>query len=121
MNRTEFWILNGTSLLLAGLIIFEMNSSDQLEDAQNLARSAQIPILQSEQLQPLARRMVQAVATRVWAGPRSSGELLAKYGFEVTPPSPPRATSGRRPRKLERQRHAHECRRKKVLAVLGRF
>jgi hypothetical protein len=57
-----------------------------LDDTQNHARQAQIPVLQAEELQAFARRMVQAEAQGSIRDPALK-DLLAKYGFEATPSS----------------------------------
>ena len=85
MNRVEFWILNFASLLIAGVIGFEMYSSHQLDETQDRAAQAQVPILQDQQMQPLARQMVQRIAQGSLNDPALK-DLLTKYGFQITMP-----------------------------------
>ncbi len=83
MTRAQFWILNAASLLLAALIAFELYSNDRLDDSRERLREAQIPVLQAEQLQPLARRMVEQTARGAMTDPALK-DLLARYGFKMT-------------------------------------
>jgi hypothetical protein len=89
VSRAEFWILNFVSVALVAMIVFEMYSSDQLDRAQGRARLAQLPLLQEEQLQPFAQRMVELTAQGAVHDPALK-DLLTKYGFRVTirPPLP---------------------------------
>jgi hypothetical protein len=83
VSRAQFWILNSVSLVLAGTIGFEMYSSDKLDEARDLERQAQIPILEAEQVRPLARQMVERIARGSAVDPALK-DLLVKYGFQVT-------------------------------------
>jgi len=92
MSRIEFWFLNLASLLLVSTISFEMYSSHQLDATQERTARAQIPILQDEQIQPTARRMVQRVAQGAATDPALK-DLLTKYGFQITPRPDPTASA----------------------------
>jgi hypothetical protein len=84
VTRAEFWILNGLSLFLALVIAFELFSSNALDEAQAREKQAQLPILQAEQLQPLARQMIERTAQAAIRDPALK-DVLAKYGFKITP------------------------------------
>jgi hypothetical protein len=83
VTRLEFWILTGFSLLLASVIGFELFSSDKLDETESLARQAQVPVMQDEQMQSLGRRMVERTAQGAARDPALK-DLLSKYGFKVT-------------------------------------
>jgi hypothetical protein len=87
VNRAQFWTLNLASLVLAGIIGFEMYSSAQLDEMRERLILAEAPVLQFEQAQPLARNMVNETA-RAAARDPALKTLLAKYGFQVDPPVP---------------------------------
>lgn len=66
-----------------------------MENANHLARDAQALLIQTEQLKPLAERMVQRTALGSLRDPALK-DLLAKYGIHVNaspsnPASPPPA------------------------------
>jgi hypothetical protein len=98
VSRAQYWILNFTSVLVALVVGFEMYSSDKLDEAQLRAREAQLPLLQAEQLQPIARRMVERIAQGTAVDPALK-DLLAKQGLQVTitPRSPRPESAGANP------------------------
>ena len=92
VSRAQYWILNVASLLLALMIGFEMYSSDKLDEARGLARQAQLPLLEAQQVQPFARGMVERIARGAAVDPALK-DLLVKYGFQVTIMPRPQAAS----------------------------
>jgi hypothetical protein len=91
MTKNQFWVLNGTSILLAGLLLahfYFSRSNNELGRQLNADRTA---VNNGRQLQPILENMARRIA--------AAGEtdmklkvLLTKYDIKVHAPSSPTRT-----------------------------